>query len=165
MAAAGAGQIPFLSTAGQGVQRCFFDTADGIREWMRALATRLARVRLIHGDWTRCMNYHYGAESTAIFFDPPYMDFEEVYGKSTESEPVALAVAQWAAEHPELKIAICGHTADYSMILPEWEVLPWSRGRLTYGSDKTTDEECIWFSPACAGKRQGDLFGRSGTDE
>jgi hypothetical protein len=159
------GQIPFLSTAGQGVQRCFFDTADGIREWMHKLATRLARVRLIHGDWTRCMNYHYGAESTAIFFDPPYMDFEEVYGAKTEAEPVALAVAQWAAEHPELKIAICGHTADYSMILPEWEEMPWSRGRLTYGSDKTTDEECIWFSPACRGKRQGDLFSSAGTNE
>ena len=24
-----------------------------------------------------------------------------------------------------------------------------ARGRLTYGSEKTTAEECIWYSPAC----------------
>ena len=44
-------------------------------------------------------------------------------------------------------MALCGHVGDYD--LPGWVQYRWSRGRLTYGSDKTTDDECIWFSPAC----------------
>lgn len=125
---------------------------------MRRLSDRLARVRLIHGDWSRCMNHHYGAEGTAVFFDPPYVGFEKLYGRATA--PVALEVARWCAEHPELRIALCGHAGDYD--LPGWEVMPWSRGRLTYGSSKTTDEECIWFSPGClkaSRPTQCDLFG------
>jgi hypothetical protein len=35
------------------------------------------------------------------------------------------------------------------------------RGKLTYAGGKTTDEECIWYSPACLGKRQSDLFGEA----
>ena len=27
--------------------------------------------------------------------------------------------------------------------------MPWSRGRMTYGGSKTTNEECVWFSPGC----------------
>ena len=42
--------------------------------------------------------------------------------------------------------------------LPGWTVMPWSRGRLTYGSGKTTDAEAIWFSPACLNPAQRDLF-------
>jgi hypothetical protein len=30
-------------------------------------------------------------------------------------------------------------------------VLEWSRVRNTYGGGKTTNEEAIWFSPACIG--------------
>lgn len=44
----------------------------------------------------------------------------------------------------------CGSAA---MLLAEW-----SRGRLTYGGGKTTDQECIWYSPACAPREMRDLF-------
>ena len=66
----------------------------------------------------------------------------------------------WARENAHLRIAICGHVGDYD--LPKWEPVQWSRGKLTYGGAKTTDEECIWYSPAClklAEARQSDLFG------
>ena len=147
-------QKPFLSSTGMGIQRCSFDGTDGIRGWFRSLSQRLARVRLIHGDWSRCMNHHYGAEDTAVFFDPPYVSFERLYGRKTE--PVALAVAKWCAEHAELRVALCGHVGDYESILPAWPTLPWSRGRLTYGGGKTTDEECVWFSPSCVSVRRAE---------
>lgn len=33
--------------------------------------------------------------------------------------------------------------------LPGWDVMAWSRRRTTYGSTKTKDAECVWFSPGC----------------
>jgi hypothetical protein len=112
------------------------------------MVNRLERVRVVHGDWDRCLNNHYGGLDTAVFLDPPYIAYEKLYGVT---EPVAKAVAQWALEHQELRIAICGHRGDYD--LPGWDAVEWSRGRATYGSVKTTDEECIWYSPACIAKR------------
>ena len=92
---------------------------------------------------------HYGDKgaSTAVFLDPPYVGFERLYGAQN---PVALDVARWAAERPNVRIAVCGHVGDYAGILDGWQVHEWSRGRLTYGGGETTDLEAIWFSPACA---------------
>ena len=144
------GQVPHTSNAGMGIE----SPPDGelltpyqghALEWIRALSRRLARVRLIHGDWSRCLNHHYGKANTAIFFDPPYRAFERLYGKQA---PVADAVAEWCREHEgEAKIALCGHAGDYS--LPGWTEFPWDRGRLTYNSGKTTAKEAVWFSPTC----------------
>ncbi len=113
--------------------------------WLRQLSERLERVRIVHGHWFRALNNNYGGLSTAVFLDPPYRKYEELYGVK---EPVADEVADWARAHPELKIAICGHVGDYE--LPGWEAVQWSRGRFTFGGNKTTDAECIWYSPACA---------------
>jgi hypothetical protein len=54
-----------------------------------------------------------------------------------------------AAPRPatHLRIALCGHRGDYN--LPDWNIVEWSRGRLTYAGSKTTDKECVWYSPAC----------------
>ena len=145
----GLGQIPFVSSQGMGAQGM-------VREWLCALAARLERVRVVHGDWSRCLNHHYGASDTAIFFDPPYLAFEKLY--SDASTPVAAEVAAWAREHGDLRIALCGHRGDYDM--PGWSVHDWSRGRLTYGGDATTEAECIWYSPGCLPDRkpQPSLF-------
>lgn len=92
------------------------------------------------------MNMHYGDKgaSAAVFFDPPYVGYERLYGSQ---EPAAIAVARWCAERPEIRIALCGHVGDYD--LPGWTVVPWKRPRLTYNGGETTDKEAIWFSPAC----------------
>ena len=153
-----AGKIPHVSDAGRGVQaagqiphvgnagRGDLLTSGGRAAWdaLHKIAARLERVRVIHGDWSRCLNHHYGAENTAVFLDPPYRAYEQLYGVA---EPVADAVAAWVREHAHLRIALCGHRGDYDM--PGWDAVDWSRGRLTYGSEKTTAEECIWYSPAC----------------
>ena len=148
----GHGQIPFMSSQGMGAQGM-------VREWMHALATRLERVRVVHGDWSRCLNHHYGGDDTAVFLDPPYLAFEKLYSGAEAKEPCAAQVAAWAIEYQHLRVVLCGHRGDYDM--PGWSTLDWSRGRLTYGGAKTTDAECLWFSPACepAHVAQGSLFG------
>ena len=112
--------------------------------WLRKLADRLERVRIVHGDWARCLNNHFGGDDTAVFLDPPYRAYERIYGTAA---PVADAVETWARDNAHLRIALCGHKDDYD--LPDWEVAEWSRGRLTYAGGKTTDSECVWYSPPC----------------
>ena len=145
------GQVPHVSSAGMVL------TSSGAvaHRWLRELSDRLERVRVVHGDWSRCLNSHYGGDNTAVFLDPPYRAYETVYGVSI---PVADAVADWARQNQHLKIALCGHVGDYE--LPEWTPVQWDRGRLTYAGGKTTDLECIWYSPACdaPGAGQMDIF-------
>lgn len=180
----GIGQIPFVGSAGMGLQaggvgdfhfgagtdecpaalhRHVEDLSpwqSGARAWLRALSRRLERVRVIHGSWDRCLNHHYGGNATAVFLDPPYVAFEKLYAQAA-SAPVAHDVARWAAENAEIKIAVCGHIGDYDGILDGWEAYRWTRDRTTYGSSETRDDECIWFSPAClpdGGPKQRSLF-------
>jgi len=154
------GKIPNISSCGQGMQSVV--AIDTAREWLRALSARLARVRLIHGDWRRGMNTHYAVnlgQPVAIVFDPPYKSFEKVYG--TQETSTAGDVEAWCREHAgEHRIALCGHVGDYD--LPGWEVLQWSKKRTTMGSNKTRHAEAIYFSPRChrpTETHQRDLFG------
>jgi hypothetical protein len=153
-----AGKIPHVSDAGRGGDLL---TSSGrtAAHWIGRLAERLERVRVIHGDWTRCLHSHYGGDGpgTAIFFDPPYRAYERLYG--TGQSLVADAVAEWCAAHPQLRIALCGHHGDYT--LPGWTEVRWERKRLTYSGDGTKDAEAVWFSPAClstAEPRQASLL-------
>jgi|SRR5499427_335973 len=160
------GKIPHVSDAGRGIQAIgkiphvsgpsmgAMLTSAGRVAWyqLHRIADRLERVRILHGDWQRCLNSHYGATNTAVFFDPPYAGNEEIY----RTDPVAPIVESWAKENACMRIALCGLVGDYD--LPGWEIVRWSRDRHTYGSNKTTRMEAIWFSPACAPPMQGDLF-------
>lgn len=135
------GQIPHVSNAGMGVWTTGGATA---LRWLGELAARMDRVRVVHGDWTRCLNNHYGGAETAVFFDPPYDEYEGVY----RAGAVAQDVAAWCAAHgEEMRIALCGHRGDYQ--LEGWTVMDWTRKRLTYSGTATRDRECVWFSPTC----------------
>ena len=147
------GQIPHVSDAGRGEPFLWTSSGRTAWQWLHKLAARLERVRIIHGDWTRCLNNHYGGYDTALFMDPPYRSYELIYGESTS---VVDAVETWARENANLRIALCGHVGDYD--LPGWDAVQWDRGRLTYSGGTTTDRECIWYSPACLPRRQVDLF-------
>ena len=139
------GQIPRASDAGRGADALLTSAGRTAWHWLRRLSDRLERVRVVHGDWSRCLNNHFGGDDTAVFLDPPYRAYEKLYGAGV---PVADEVEVWARENAHLRIALCGHKGDYD--LPEWEPVEWSRGWLTYGGGKTTDSECVWYSPACA---------------
>jgi hypothetical protein len=152
------GQVPHAGSAGMG--ELLTSSGQAAWVWLHKIARRLERVRIVHGDWARCLNHHYGGTDTAVFLDPPYLSYEKLYACS---DPVAKAAEAWARENPSIRVAICGHDGDYD--LPGWELLRWSRGRHTYGGNKTTDIECIWFSPACLKPdrmRQISLFDTQG---
>lgn len=136
------GKVPHVSDAGRD-PAMWTSGGETARRWLRQLAARMERVRVVHGDWTRCLNHHFGGAQTAVFLDPPYKAYEALYG----STPIAADVEQWARENADLRIAICGHAGDYD--LPRWEAARWNRGSLTYGGATTTADECVWYSPAC----------------
>jgi len=148
------GKVPHAGNAGRGETRLMTSCGRTAWAWLHRLADRLERVRVVHGDWSRCLNSHFGGADTAVFLDPPYRAFEKLYGVA---EPVANAVEAWAKDNGHLRIAICGHRGDYPS-LDGWDAVDWSRGRLTYGGGKTTDSECIWYSPACLPAESRDLF-------
>jgi hypothetical protein len=144
------GKIPHVSDAGRGMWTSGGATA---LRWLGQIADRMERVRVIHGDWSRCLNNHYGGSDTAIFLDPPYLEYEGLYA----AHPSAKEAAEWARSNAHLRIAICGHVGDYD--LPGWDAVQWDRGRLTYSGSKTTADECVWFSPACRPAQcQGSMF-------
>jgi len=138
------GQIPHASDAGRGADALLTSCGRTAWAWLHRIADRLERVRVVHGDWSRCLNNHFGGDDTAVFLDPPYRSYEALYGKAGA---VADAVESWARENQHLRIALCGHQGDYA--LDGWDAVEWSRGRLTYSGGQTTDSECVWYSPAC----------------
>jgi DNA adenine methylase len=142
------GQIPHVGNAGRGAGGSVTSSTVAVQEWVDRLAERLARVRVIHGDWTRCLNSHYGGEGdrTAVFFDPPYRGYEWLY--SGGQHLVADDVAEWCRANAGRRIALCGHAGDYD--LPGWECVRWDRKRLTYSGSGTKSLEAVWFSPSCA---------------
>ena len=173
------GQIPHASNAGRGIQalgkiphagnagmgpdpEMWTSGGRTALVWLRKIAARMERVRVVHGDWKRGLNNHYGGDDTAVFFDPPYEGFEGLYASRAQSRSVAQEVAAWCRdpENARLKIALCGHRGDY--VLPGWSVFEWERKRLTYSGTDTKDNECVWFSPACLAPEkkpvQADLF-------
>jgi DNA adenine methylase len=137
------GRIPAVSNAGMGDML----TSSGRTAlvWLRKLSDRLERVRIAHGSWDRCLNNIYGKNETAVFLDPPYENFEAVYGSETDS--VSSKVKEWAVENQNLKIALCGLEGEHD--LPGWSVYKWERTALTYGGSANKNSEVVWFSPAC----------------
>lgn len=160
-----AGKIPHVGNAGCGVQAAgkipdddddyglLTTTGKTALVWLKVLANRLERVRVVHGDWSRCLNHHYGGKETAVFLDPPYAGYEDLYAHNNS---IAHEVGQWARENEHLRIALCGHVGEHE--LEGWDAVPWSRGRYTYGGSNTTDDECVWYSPGCLPARHGELF-------
>jgi len=181
-----------LSSAGQGIKRSLvhlyngrgvFNSAGqgerGIREWMRALAARIERVRVACGDWTRVCggssgdaigHFFAAGEPAGIFLDPPY---SAEAGRDTgiyreDDLEVAHAVRAWALRHgddPRLRIALCGYEGEHEMPRA-WTKLRWkAKGGMgslrKRGENTNRHREVIWFSPHCvdrAAARQLELF-------
>ena len=141
------GQIPHVGDAGMGEATAYEAWTSAGRtamRWLRQLASRMERVRVVHGSWDRCLNSHYGGNETAVFLDPPYRAYEKTYGVSS---PVADECAEWAREHQALRVILCGHRGDYDM--PGWTTHEWARSRATFGGSTTKAKECLWVSPGC----------------
>lgn len=169
-----------LGDAGQGVQRKRVHLGDagdagdgnqGILEWMRALAERLARVRICCGDWARICGpsptENLGV--TGVFLDPPYSAEAnrdlDVYGHA-DDPVVAHAVRGWAIArggNPMYRIALCGYEGEHDMPA-DWKCHGWKAhggyGNRADGAGRANaGRERIWFSPHCLRpEKQGKLF-------
>ena len=146
-------QLPHLGDAGMGDLREYFDL----------LASRLCRVRVCCGDWSRVCGPTPTVKQglTGVLLDPPYAD--EADRKSdlyaVDSLTVAHAVREWAIEQgndPRMRIALCGYEGEHEMP-KDWECVHWKArggygsqgdGESTNGRDNAKKER-IWFSPHC----------------
>ena len=155
-------KFPFRSGPGMGIHSAtpsetYKEVPESVELWTSAgrnawaalhmLADRLERVRVFHGDWSRCVSNsfdNYSGEDTAVFLDPPYEDHEYLYGNRLPS--TAKACNDWCITHANLKIALAGHLGDYTG-LDDWEVFEWSRSQ--HSRMTGTGIEALWFSPAC----------------
>lgn len=161
-------KLPHLGDAGRGVNRELPYLGDDVREqlaaWMRALANRLARVRITCGDWTRVITPSVlrataGNSITGVFLDPPYATSGDLYPATTDTS-VAEQVRDWAAEHGhKYRIVLCGYDDEHDALLAHgWTREAGKSGRgAGYSSNPLNGRrERLWLSPACI--RDDDLF-------
>ena len=131
-----------------------------LTDYLRKLAARLERVRVVCGDWTRVtgpsVTWKHGM--TAVFLDPPYSHAERDKQLYSHDNDVAADVRQWAIENgdnPQLRIALCGYDTEHGDAMPDtWSVWRWKAAG-GYGSQgngrgrANAGREAVWFSPAC----------------
>ncbi len=155
-------KLPHLGNDGRGVIK------GGLLEWFEGLQTRLERVRVCSGDWSRVcgpsVTHKHGL--TGVFLDPPYdQDLRaDVYTVETN---VSAAVREWAIENgsnPLLRIALCGYDGEHAMP-DDWECVSWkahggfgSQAVFTARGRDNATKERIWFSPHSLSGRQSSLF-------
>jgi DNA adenine methylase len=147
-------------------------TNQGIRNWIKALAKRLTRVRVCCGDWSRMVEPTVTTRHglTALFFDPPYSKEEDRAGLLylVDDFQVSHQVRDWCLQNgddPKLRIAFCGLDGETHHSLEEagWFCLrrkPVSGlSNLHKGSKKINRlRECVWFSPHCLKRPQWEGF-------
>lgn len=167
-------RLPALGHSGRGVHS---PERAGLTAWFGAISTRMRRVRVACGDWSRVVSgaitgasnkaRNMGMSPCAIFLDPPYIGEESVYA---EGVGVAAAVHKWAIENgddPNLRIALCGYAGDFEMP-PSWREHAWKAqggyaNRNGAEANENARRERIWFSPHCLpiDDAQTSLFGRT----
>lgn len=165
--------LPHLGDAGQGVKRSLPPLGDagrgvmkrgsGLFPWFQALQTRLARVRVCCGDWTRVMgaavSIHNGL--TGILLDPPYSTEEsrDMRLYAEDSGTVAHDVRAWCEKeggHPKLRVILCGYGEVHNALLAHgWTKHTWKAfgGYGNHGAKSqaniNTARETLWCSPHC----------------
>jgi len=162
-------QIPALTQ-----QRGFMSTlVKDIDEYFNLLCQRLEKVRVLCGDWSRCVasSITENIGTTAILLDPPYsfdLCDKAVYAVA---EDVSKTVRAWAIENgnnPALRIALCGYKDERAQTMPsDWECYSWvANGGFGNQGNKRGKEnkskETIWFSPYCVKDTDMPLFSQIG---
>lgn len=161
---------PHLARFGHGIHRSQ-PHGGSVSEWLRLLASRLRRVRVACGDWSRVLApvVTHGNGLTGVFLDPPYADTAKRhrYIYAAESLSVAHEAREWAIAHgddPRLRIALCGYEGEHEMP-SSWTTVAWRTATAFNGNGIDTADsagrERIWFSPHCLPlevSRQRELF-------
>jgi DNA adenine methylase len=156
-------QKPDLSgdsgATGRGIHASKFDDRrGGIYDYFAEMSTRLRRVRVCCGDWSRVLGPAVTTciGTTAVFLDPPYhgVNTERELCYTHDEDALWHAVRDWAianGDNPDLRIALCGYEGAHD-IPKDWEVIEWKSaggyGRTARGQTNRGRER-VWFSPAC----------------
>lgn len=163
---------PHLGNAGRGVNRELPHLGDAGRgaltAYMRALADRLARVRITCGDWRRVLTPSASRAKTGgdgtigILLDPPYETSGDLYHEGDTDGTISADVRQWCTTAPaDLRIVLCGMNDEHDTLLDHgWTV---TGGKAGGGAGYNTDpdagrRERLWLSPACVNAEQGVLL-------
>ena len=157
-------QLPHVGDAGMGVHRKLPHVGDAGRGVFDDLVTRLRRVRVCCGDWSRVLgdSVTWRLGTTGVLLDPPYDDGAEVY---SEGARISSDVRAWAianGDNPLLRIALCGYKGEHDMPT-SWECVAWKAkggygAQRKDGTNENAKRERIWFSPHCLGATQRSLF-------
>lgn len=162
---------PSLGNAGKGIHSSIKsdsmpEDGDDIHVYLHALASRMRKVRVACGDWSRVMgdSVTLGNGVCGVFLDPPYADTAErdqdLY--SEDSLAVAHDVREWCiknGDNKNLRIVLCGYEGEHQM--PEsWRVQAWDAGagygcRGVANGSVNGKKERLWFSPHCLVKQAG----------
>ena len=146
-------ELPHIGNAGESHEEI-------VRQYLRALARRLERVRICCGDWGRVVKtdttIFAGQENAGIFLDPPCKDGEYLY----THECCLDGVQEWCIKHgynPRIRIVLTGYESDGHNVLLEhgWTVTRGQAGSPGYQKEtKAETRERIWFSPHCVTMQQ-----------
>lgn len=151
---------------------------DLINGWICALEERIRRVRILHGDWSQCVQSGVlrlrRVKSCGVYFDPPYDHavgrHEGLYSNEDQSSAASAAVRAWCIENgdnPKLRIALAGYEGEHEMP-NNWSVSEWTPHGQGYSGQSDNEQgtanvkrERLWLSPHClkpAKVTQGSLF-------
>lgn len=158
---------------------------EPLTAWFRALSDRLRWVRILNGDWQRCvtagvlktLSARKGG-SCGVFLDPPYGDAadRDMSLYTHDGGDIAPAVHAWALAHgddPSYRIVVAGFAGedDGAFAAAGWRSVEWFKGGFLRGGmgqqssgGHQQARERLWLSPHCltaepeATERQLDLF-------
>lgn len=148
-------KLPHLGSAGEDSEDILPHEAT-VRQYLRALARRLERVRITCGDWRRVVSTPTtilaGRSNAGIFLDPPYTVGTDLYA---EANDVTAEVCDWCVKCGDdlrVRIALCGFDVDghNALLAHGWSVVQGRAGGHGYNKDKADcKRERIWLSPGC----------------
>lgn len=122
---------------------------------LTTLSNKMARIKILCGNWDRALKGIAFTTNTAIFIDPPYSIRSEGGHRMYTKDNVNLKdeIEDFCRVHEKvLRIALCGYIGEYD--LPLWDQYKWVNvgGYSNQNKTKITtkrEEEVIWFSPLC----------------
>jgi hypothetical protein len=130
--------------------------SEAIRQYLLTLSTRLRQVRVLCGDWKRCVKASEmrAGKSVGVFLDPPYAhtttrEGDLYYHDDPMTEGILTFCNEWAGSH--VRIVLAGMEGEYD--LPGWKVVTWSAKRSFPSSNNKTNNvenrhrERLWLSP------------------
>jgi site-specific DNA-adenine methylase len=146
-------------------------TSEGLAEWMRSLANRLASVRVCYGHWSRICDSPstlLRSTPTGVFLDPPYPIRNDqgsrdggLYATDRHQDldqlrDECLSWCQRWGQDKRIRIAVCGYSGDGYEVLEHagWRVEAWETNggfgnQKRAGKNENSRRERIWFSPGC----------------